>query len=196
MLNRRKCIDFLLEHRPSDLLAVSGLGSSTWDLCAAGNPPENFCFIGAMGQAAPFSLGLALAQPRKRVVLFTGDGEILMSLGALATIANLAPKNLCIVIMDNESYGETGGQPTATAGKTDLVSVALGAGFASATEVSRQTELEELRTIIQEGQLLHFANIKISQESFPIVFPYSFDGVIAINRFRDAVNSVEKKDRE
>ena len=196
MLNRRKCIEFLMENRSSDLLAVSGLGSSTWDLCAAGNPPENFCFIGAMGQAAPFSLGLALAQPRKRVVLFTGDGDILMSLGVLATTANLAPKNLCIVIMDNESYGETGGQPTATAGKTDLVSVALGAGFVSAAEVSCQTELEELKTIVQEGQLLHFANIKISRESFPIVFPYSFDGAIAINRFREAVSSVERTGRE
>ena len=187
MLNRRPSISFLLEDRPPDLLAVSGLGSCTWDLSAAGNVPKNFCFIGAMGQAAPFSLGLALAQTSKRVVLFTGDGDILMSLGMLTTIANLAPKNLCIVVLDNEVYGETGGQPTATAGCTDLVSMARGAGFSSASEVSRDSELRELRKIIRNGKELHFANVKVVTESLPLVFPYSFDGVTSINRFRDAV---------
>jgi len=93
MLHRRPTVKTLLEDRATNLLAVAGLGSSTWDLSAAGNSPNNFCFIGAMGQAAPFALGLALAQPQKRVVLFTGDGEILMSLGILATIANRQPAN-------------------------------------------------------------------------------------------------------
>ncbi|MFP6780898.1 MAG: thiamine pyrophosphate-dependent enzyme [Gammaproteobacteria bacterium] len=186
MLKRRPSIKYLLENRAPDLLAISGLGSCTWDLSAVGNVPENFCFIGAMGQAAPFALGLALAQPRKRVVLFTGDGDILMSLGVLTTIANLAPSNLCIVIMDNEVYGETGGQPTATAGRTDLVSIARGAGFASAVDVSRDSELEALRDTIRHGNALSFANIKVVEESLPLVFPYSFDGVTSINRFRDA----------
>ena len=186
MLNRRPSIKFLLQDRSPDLLAISGLGSCTWDLSAAGNVPENFCFIGAMGQAASFSLGLALAQPQKRIVLFTGDGDILMSLGMLTTIANLAPTNLCIVVLDNEVYGETGGQPTATAGCTDLVSMARGAGFSSANEVSQESELHKLREVIRNGKELHFANLKIVTESLPLVFPYSFDGVTSINRFRDA----------
>jgi thiamine pyrophosphate-dependent acetolactate synthase large subunit-like protein len=139
-----------------------------------------------MGQAAPFSLGLALAQPQKRIVLFTGDGDILMSLGMLTTIANLAPANLCVVVLDNEVYGETGGQPTATAGCTDLVSMARGAGFSSASEVSRESELQELRDIIRNRNALHFSNVKVLSEALPLVFPFSFDGVTSINRFRDA----------
>ena len=120
MLHRRPTVKFLLENRPDDLLAVSGLGSSTWDLTAAGDDARNFCFIGAMGQAGAFALGLAMAKPDKRIALFTGDGELLMSLGILATIANQSPRNLAILVMDNEAYVETGGQPTATAGATNL----------------------------------------------------------------------------
>ena len=115
MLHRRPLVKALLEDRPENLLAVSSLGSSTWDLTAAGEDARNFRFIGAMGQAGPFALGLAMAQPDKRVLLLPGDGELLMGLGALATIANQAPTNLAIVVLDNEAYVETGSQPTATA---------------------------------------------------------------------------------
>ena len=108
MIHRRPLVKALLEDRPENLLAVSSLGSATWDLTAAGEDARNFRFIGAMGQAGPFALGLAMAQPEKRVVLFTGDGELLMGLGVLATIANQAPKNLAIVVLDNEAYVETG----------------------------------------------------------------------------------------
>ena len=186
MLHRRPTVKFLLEDRPQGLLAVSGLGSSTWDLSAAGDDARNFGFIGAMGQAAPFALGLAIAQPTKRVVLITGDGEILMSLGILATIANVAPKNLCLVVLDNESYAETGGQPTATSGPTDLELMAQGAGFASTSTIRHDSELSTLREILRAPNVLHFANIKIATEQLPLVFPHSFDGVTAVNRFRDA----------
>jgi thiamine pyrophosphate-dependent acetolactate synthase large subunit-like protein len=186
MLHRRPTVNFLLEDRPANLLAVSGLGSSTWDLSAAGDNVCNFGFIGAMGQAAPFALGLALAQSDKRVVLFTGDGEILMSLGILATIANVAPENLSIVVLDNEAYCETGGQPTATAGPTDLEQIARGAGFANTRSVTHESELPALREIIRGTSGPNFANIKIVAEELPLVFPHSFDGVTAINRFRDA----------
>ena len=186
MLHRRPTVKTLLEDRATNLLAVAGLGSSTWDLSAAGNNPNNFCFIGAMGQAAPFALGLALAQPQKRVVLFTGDGEILMSLGILATIANRQPANLCIVVLDNEVYGETGGQPTATAGLADLESIAKGAGFRSTCTITKESELTRLKNVISGTTGPHFANIKIVSESLPLVFPYSFDGVTAVNRFRGA----------
>lgn len=186
MLQRRPTVKFLLEDRPQNLLAVSGLGSSTWDLSAAGDDPRNFGFIGAMGQAAPFALGLAIAQPDKRVVLFTGDGEILMALGILATTANVAPNNLCIVVLDNETYSETGGQPTATAGPTDLELIARGAGIAKSRTITRESELPELREIIRTTSGLHFAAIKIVAQELPLVFPHSFDGVTAINRFRTA----------
>ena len=186
MLQRRPTVKFLLENRPQSLLAVSGLGSSTWDLSAAGNDARNFGFIGAMGQAAPFALGLAIAQSAKRVVLITGDGEILMSLGILATIANVAPENLCVLVLDNESYSETGGQPTATAGPTDLELIAKGAGIANTSTVRHESELSALREILHADSGLHFADIKIATGDLPLVFPHSFDGVTAINRFRDA----------
>ena len=189
MFHRRPAVKFLLENRPDHLLAVSGLGSSTWDLTAAGDDARNFCFIGAMGQAGAFALGLAMAQPDKRVVLFTGDGEILMSLGILATIANQAPRNLAVLVMDNESYVETGGQPTATAGPTDLEAIARGAGIATTRTVREESDLPALREFMLNEPGPVFANLKIISEALPLAFPHSFDGVTSFNRFRDAATT-------
>lgn len=186
MFHRRPAVKFLLENRPDNLLAVSGLGSSTWDLTAAGDDARNFCFIGAMGQAGAFALGLAMAQREKRVVLFTGDGEILMSLGILATIANQAPANLAVLVMDNEAYVETGGQPTATAGATNLEVIAQGSGFTKTRTVTEESELASLREYMLNEPGPVFANLKIVKEALPLVFPHSFDGVTAFNRFQDA----------
>lgn len=187
MLSRRKLVQSLLENRPATLLAVSSLGSSTWDLSAAGDDARNFSFIGAMGQAAPFALGLAMAQPHKRIVLFSGDGELLMGLGSLATIANQAPVNLAIVVLDNESYAETGNQPTATAGCTDLEAVARGCGITNTCNINDLTDVAELRNKVHNASGPFFANVKIAVERLPLKFPHSFDGVTALNRFRDAV---------
>ena len=189
MLRRRPSIAFLLEDRPPGLLAVTGLGSCTWDLSAIGDHPRNFCFNGAMGQAAPFALGLALAQPECRVVLFTGDGELLMSLGVLATIASQAPANLAVVVLDNESYFETGGQSTATAGATDLAAIARGAGFPDARTLTRCTELPALRQALYDAPGPLVAVLKVKVEELPLTLPHALDGVTAINRFRDAVLS-------
>ena len=186
-MKRRALVEALLADRPPDLLVVSSLGSPTWDVASAGNDARNFCFIGAMGQAGPFALGLALARPRNRVVLFAGDGELLMSLGVLATIANQAPANLAVVVVDNERYGETGGQPTATAGPTDLELVARGCGIGRTRTVTADAEVEALRTFMLEADGPVLANVKIAPETLPLAFPYSFDGAVAINRFRDAV---------
>jgi thiamine pyrophosphate-dependent acetolactate synthase large subunit-like protein len=180
-------VEFLLAERPENLLVVTGLGSSTWDVTAAGDDPRNFCFIGAMGQAAPFALGLAIAQPDQRVLLITGDGELLMGLGSLATIANQAPANLCVVVQDNGAYVETGGQATATAGVTDLEAVARGAGFVNARTVTEESELEGLRQDIYQSPGLMFVTIKIEAEALPLAFPHSFDGAVAINRFQNVV---------
>ena len=191
MLKRRALVEALLAERPADLLVVSSLGSPTWDVAAAGNDARNFGFIGAMGQAGPFALGLALARPRNRVVLFAGDGELLMSLGVLATMADQAPPNLAVVVLDNECYGETGGQPTATAGPTDLELVARGCGIETTRTVRTEAELEPLRSLMLEAEGPVLANVKIDVESLPLVFPYSFDGAVALNRFRSAVLETE-----
>ena len=140
-----------------------------------------------MGQAAPFSLGLALARPERRVVLFTGDGDLLMSLGALATIANQQPPNLALVILDNESYLETGAQPTATAGATDLTAIARGAGFPDARTITQHSELPALRRALHDAAAPLFAVLKVAVEDLPLTLPHALDGVTAINRFRDAV---------
>src|ERR671922_1601093 len=112
-LARRSAIARLLADR-GDMLVVSGLGSTTYDCAAAGDHPLNFYLWGAMGSAVTVGLGLALAQPERRVLVLTGDGEMLMGLGALATVAVKSPENLAIVVIDNEHYGETGMQRSHT----------------------------------------------------------------------------------
>ena len=189
MLHRRPLVKRLLKNRPDNLLVVSGLGSSTWDVTSAGEDDRNFRFIGAMGQAGPFALGLALAQPEKRILLFTGDGELLMGLGVLATIANQSPSNLVIVALDNESYVETGSQPTATAGPTDLEAVARGCGIATTRTITKESEFNVLRDLIYDSSGPIFVNVKIVSEVLPLVFPESFDGVTAMNLFQDAATS-------
>ena len=126
MIIRRDFVSRLLEDRKDNLRVISGIGTSTWDLMSTGDEKNNFGFIGAMGQALPFALGLSISQPDKKILLITGDGDTLMSLGSLATIANHPVSNLTVIVLDNESYVETGSQPTATAGKTNLELIAKG----------------------------------------------------------------------
>ena len=192
MMQRRTLVAALLENRPADMVVVSSLGNPTWDVASVGDHALNFNFIGAMGQAGPFALGLAMARPEKRIVLFVGDGELLMSLGVLATIANQAPANLAVVALDNESYVETGSQPSATAGPTDLEAVARACGFVNTCSVADETPLDDIRVMVWEGEGPLFVNIKIVAEALPLVFPYSFDGAMAMNRFRGAVNDSGK----
>lgn len=186
MLSRRALVAQLLVDRPAELLVVSSLGSPTWDVAAAGNDPRDFGFVGAMGQAGPFALGLALARPERRVLLLAGDGELLMSLGVLATIANQAPANLAVLVLDNESYGETGGQPTATAGRADLEIVARGCGIAVTRTVREEGEADGVRTLLLDTEGPALVVAKVEFEELPLAFPHSFDGVTAVNRFRRA----------
>src|SRR5215469_2147092 len=122
-LSRRSAVAQILADR-RDTLVVTGLGSPTYDVAAAGDHPLNFYLWGAMGSAATMGLGLALAQPRRRVLVITGDGELLMGLGALATIAAKQPANLAIAVIDNERYGETGMQASHTGVGVDLGEIA------------------------------------------------------------------------
>jgi hypothetical protein len=128
-LDRRQVVNTLLSDR-GDLLVVTGLGSPAWDVMAAGDHDRNFYLWGAMGGAAMIGLGLALARPEEDVVVITGDGEQLMALGALATIAAAAPANLSVVVLDNHHYGETGMQKSHTGFGADLAGIARASGFA------------------------------------------------------------------
>jgi thiamine pyrophosphate-dependent acetolactate synthase large subunit-like protein len=157
----------------SDVLAISGLGSTTWDLAAAGEHPGNFYLWGAMGGAAAMGLGLALAQPRRPVMVLTGDGEMLMGLGALATLAAVAPDNLSIVVLNNQRYGETGMQASHTALGADLAMLAKGAGF------------REALTVGDDAGLL-FADVQVAADEPPRVLPER-DAVVLKHRFRQAL---------
>src|SRR6266542_6122021 len=144
-LNRREVVTALLADR-GDLLVVAGLGATAWDVASVEEHPLDFPLWGAMGGAAMVGLGLAIAQPARRVLVITGDGEMLMGLGSFATIGVQAPRNLAIAVIDNERYGETGMQPTHTAHGVDLAAVALGCRFASARTVRDWKEFEPART--------------------------------------------------
>ena len=160
LLERRAVVAKLLENR-GDLLVVSGLGAPTYDCAAVGDHELNFYLWGAMGSAATIGLGLATAQPTRRVLVITGDGEMLMGLGALATVGVRRPANLAIVVLDNERYGETGNQATHTASGVDLAGVAAAAGFPHSYRVEDDTSLAALLPLLRAGQGPLFAAIKV-----------------------------------
>ncbi len=184
-LRRREVVARLVEDR-GELLVVAGLGASSWDLTAAADDPCNFPLWGAMGGAAMIGLGVALAQPERLVLVITGDGEMLMGLGAFAAIALQAPANLAIVVLDNERYGETGMQATHTAGTTDLAAVAIGAGIPVAGNVTDTDQLEAALPRIRAEPGPLFFNIKVRAEDLPLALPPK-DGVELKDRFRQAV---------
>jgi thiamine pyrophosphate-dependent acetolactate synthase large subunit-like protein len=140
---------------------IAGIGNTNFDLWAAGQRPQNFYMLGSMGLAVPIALGVALAQPGRRVVALEGDGSMLMQLGALATVATLAPRNLVIVVMDNGAYQITGAQPTATAFKTDLAAMARGAGLRQCHWAADEADFETLaaRALGTDGPFLIAAKI-------------------------------------
>ena len=184
-LRRREVVSFLLKDR-KDLLVVAGLGSAAWDITAAGDSPLSFPMWGAMGNAAMFGLGLALAQPKRRVLVITGDGEMLMGLGSLATIGVQQPRNLSVVVIDNERYGETGMQATHTSAGVSLAKVAAACGFRSARLVRDGSQLKALRTAIHAARGPLFAQVKVLAEKLPLVLPPR-DGGILKARFRKAL---------
>ncbi len=184
-LRRREVAKALVRDRDG-LLVVAGLGSPAWDMTAAGDHPLNMPLWGAMGGAAAMGLGLALAQPDRRVLMVTGDGEMLMGLGTLATIALQGPKNLAVVVFDNERYGETGMQLTHTAHDMDLASAAAAAGFPVSETVRDQEELDAALPVILEAPGPVFYDIKVRAEELDFVLPPK-EGVILKQRFRQAL---------
>ena len=169
-LHRRAVVKELLRKR-GDMLVVAGLGAPAWDITAAGDHDNNFPMWGAMGGAAMIGLGLALAQPKRRVLVITGDGEMLMGIGSLATIAVMKPKNLSIVVLDNEHYGETGMQATHTHFGVDLAAMAKGAGIARSFNISAQKDIPKLKAAIEAGRDPLFAQVKVDPEKLPLVLP-------------------------
>ncbi len=185
MLDRRAAVKTLLAGR-GDLLVVSGLGSPTWDVAAAGDDARNFYLWGAMGGAAMIGLGLALARPERRVLVVTGDGEMLMGMGALATIAVQRPPNLAIVVLDNGAFGETGMQESHTARTTNLAAVAKGCGIPLALDIEDEAGLARLGALLHGSNETLFARLRVAATEDKRVMPEK-DGVALKRRFRSAI---------
>lgn len=184
-LDRRKVVAALLADR-GDALVVTGLGSPTYDTYAAGDHDLNFYLWGAMGGAAMAGLGLALAQPKRRVLVITGDGEMLMGLGSLATIGVQKPGNLAIAVIDNERYGETGMQATHTASGVDLAGVARACGFGVAALARSEAEFAAARQSLLGAPGPVLVQVKVVAEKIPLVLPPR-DGGLLKSRFRRAL---------
>jgi len=184
-LDRREAVSRLLRDR-RDLLVVTGLGSASYDVMAAGDHDGNFYLWGAMGSAAMVGLGLAKAQPSRSVLVITGDGEMLMGFGALATIALQNPANLTIAVLDNGHYGETGMQASHSGRGVDFDRVAAACGFGWAREVRDMAGVDDLRERLTTREGSKFATIKIKADNPPRVLPPR-DGVHVKNRFRAAL---------
>ena len=185
-LERRAAMATLLAGRSHDLLVVPGLGSTAWDLAAAGDNDRNFYLWGAMGGAAMIGLGLALAQPERRVAVITGDGEMLMGLGSLATIGIQRPGNLAIIVFDNGVYGETGMQPSHTQSGVDLLKVAGACGIDLCLDVRDASGLTDLALRLKGLRPTLFARVLIEAAEPPRVLPLR-DGVALKQRFRTAI---------
>ncbi len=181
-LDRRLVMRALLAKR-ADALFVTGLGSTTYD-AGIEDSPYTFYLWGGMGSAAMVGLGLAIAQQTRRVIVATGDGEMLMGLGSLATIGTKKPVNLAVVVIDNEHYGETGLQPTHTRRGVDLAAVARACSFAAAETISTEEGLDKALPHIFGSPGPLFFDIKVSTRRYPMTTRLR-DGSHIKNRFRE-----------
>ena len=184
-LNRRDVVARILSDR-NQTLVVSGLGSSTWDVASAGDNLNNFYLWGGMGGAAVLGLGLALSQPERRVLVITGDGEMLLGLGSLATIAVAAPTNLAVLVIDNEHYGETGMQESHTGSGVDLVGMASAAGWSKSTCAWTESDLNILAPVLYHAHGPVFAVVKVTCKPVPLELPIRNGSVLSV-RFRQAL---------
>ncbi len=182
-IDRRSAVQALIDRRQGALV-VTGLGSATYDVNAAGDTDDNYYLWGAMGGAALVGLGLAQAQPDRRIMVITGDGEQLMALGALATIAIAGVNNLDIIVLDNEHFGETGMQQSHTARGIDLAAVASACGFTESRVLRTPGEIDPLCAELTKPTTgPRFYLIKVSADDLPRSLPPR-DAVFIKNRFR------------
>ena len=185
MLDRRKTVTRILRDR-GDALAISSLGNPTFDLAAAGDSAQNFYLWGAMGGAVMIGLGLAQAQPDKRVIVFVGDGEMMMGLGSLATVAVHGADNLSVVVIDNEHYAETGMQRAHAGRGVHISNVATACGFGTAMVVRTEDELEKSIDTILHGAGPVLVTVKVATGPQPTSLPPR-DGPFLRSRFREAL---------
>ena len=180
----RRAVAAALLADPGDMLVVTGLGAPGFDAFVPGDRPENFYLWGAMGGAAMVGLGLALAQPTRRVLVLTGDGEMLMGVGSLATIAAIAPSNLSIAVLDNARFGETGSQRSHTGLTTDLAAVARACGWAETMTVTDMDGVAALADAVRQRPV--FAVARIAPGELVRVLPPR-DGAFLAQRMRAAL---------
>ena len=185
-LHRREAVKRILNER-DNYLVVSGLGSPTYDVHAAGDNDKNFYLWGGMGGAAMVGLGLAIARPEKNIIVLTGDGEQLMGMGSLATISVQNPKNLMVIVLDNEHYGETGVQESHTFHNVDLVGIAKASGCPKSLLITDQNDLNHLLKLKRTLSCFTFAVIKVSKEIEPRSIPI-VDGSKIKARFKKALD--------
>jgi thiamine pyrophosphate-dependent acetolactate synthase large subunit-like protein len=184
-LDRREVVTRLLAGR-RHLLVVTGLGSASYDVMAAGDHDNNYYLWAAMGSAAMVGLGLAAARPDYSVLVVTGDGEMLMGFGAFATIALRNPANLTVAVLDNGHFGETGMQVSHASRGISLDRVAETCGFSWTSEIRDLDGVDDLRERLDTRDGVKLATIKIRADNPPRVLPIR-DGVYIKNRFRAAL---------
>ena len=144
VMNRFDVTSRLIAKLKREEAVIGGIGNTNFDLWAAGHRPQNFDMLGSMGLAFPIALGVALAQPDRRIIALEGDGSLLMQLGALSTVASVRPKNLTMIVMDNGIYQITGAQPTPAADVADVVAIAIGSGLANSAWAADEEDFERL----------------------------------------------------
>src|SRR5215813_1575124 len=174
VLDRREAIPALLG-RHEDFLIVAGLSGTSRDIAAlTNNGTHAYILTGAMGAACMMGLGLALARPDRRVLVVTGDGELLMNIGALATIAVMNPPNLAILCVDNGHYGETGWQKSHTSLGVDLEKIAAGAGIAHTATVAQESDIAAAARLLRDTNGSAFVNLRVKPGE-PAPFKRNFD---------------------
>ncbi len=186
VLDRQQAIPALIEN-PHDFLVVAGLAGSAQELTAITNDgPNVYAMAGAMGAAVSMAIGLALAQPKRRVLCVTGDGELLMNLGALATAALMNPPNLTIICVDNGHYGETGNQDSHTGLCVNLARIAEGSGIPAVYTINTMDDLPEGRRLVREGGGLAFILLRV-KEGKPLNTGRLMQPSVGRTRFRQAL---------
>jgi phosphonopyruvate decarboxylase len=186
VLDRCEAVPALIG-KPDDFLIVTGLAGTARDIAAlTHDSTQIYTMAGAMGGAVMIGLGLALARPDKRVLVATGDGEILMNIGALATVAIMNPANLSILVVDNGHYGETGWQKSHTSLGVDLEKIAIGSGIQRTRTIATEAELAEGPRLLREGNGSAFVVLRVAPAE-PPVYKRNFDPAVCRNRFRGAL---------
>ena len=195
-LQRRPLVKQILAGADDTLLVIAGLGSSNWDITDAGDRPLNMPLWGGMGAPVPMGLGLAIAQPTRRVLVITGDADLMMVVSALATVAAQQPDNLAICVLDNEKFGETGNQashtsprnngPTESGAGSDLAMIAKGCGIADVGTVREAGEVAQLVKDARTRKGPVFRLVKVMVEKLDFVMPPQ-DGAHLKDRFRQAL---------